>query len=1513
MMEKDKRWKPLLILTVLLLTIYNVLPTVFYYTKPLRAPIEEKRAENIVEDIVSRVNSLEKFAKEWLQTFSKNLGIKTKYIKINNEDPQLVDVSFYNSKDMNLFKNFLPDAGSRISFIPAQLSLIKKSDENTSNILTVQRHIGTKIDPEEVNDFFTFAFKRNSQGQITKPYRNMINDRIIQIALSLGGTSASAKNLAKVIQQEDGEIVETTLITISEDIVEYVRIFDENNSIAKRYFSSFTQGIDDNKAIYQLISKLSSLKQTFDHQEKELLQEQEQLEKNEKFLDPLKQQLISKLHNQKHIIAEALKILKKHTDVFSNGSKPLTRKSIISRLENDDEQQTISITENNPFISQLIIDWSSEKIKIELHNDILTLLEAEEKTSAETYLKDKINQVIIQEIAHVSHVTNEKITPSGNMFVIDMGTLTNSKSFLLLNLDSIAKKKMNNIQKRLNEFWVPKYIDFKREVFPIWNYSTFKKLPIEDRSLGLVLYAPILEEETPPAGFRLNSIYVIARGLGRILMQYKESPRLIENQDCAYDFQKLSGILQQDGFFGYLGSSYGLESEYSQDYIFELNDYYSNFINATRENFVVKGSKLLAVLEFGDVEQRIITDNLIRRKIHEDLLKWRNERHAAETSRNSMEKYLVPPVSQNILWQNLRLNTYQYFHGDDRKIIHWGLDLAGGKSICVGLKNQNNQPVTSNLDLREGCNELSQRVNKMGVSEVKVRVEGDHIVLDFPGKQNLSASDLITASTMTFHIVNEKFKVHSSDFNGAVNGFLQEVWNEAVVTNRKSSEEINEIAWRLLGGDNEKNVPQSENAKILVKNGLKLAKPDESKTVSFNDTLSHIARYRGDDFAQWHGQSHPLLVVFNNYSLEGSSLEGIHSEYNPSRGNVLVFRVKSSYGSKSKNTGNPQEDLYVWTSQFSENKIIGTPKEESSKGHGWRMAIILNDLVISDPPLADALRTGGEIHGNFSQRDVSLLASDLKAGSLTYSPHILSETSISPDLGKEERSKGIYAAVIGLFLVIGLMSWYYRFAGVVASFAVLFNLLIMWGVLQNLDAALTLPGIAGIILTIGMAVDANVLVFERVREEFAVSKRLSSALQAGYRKAYSAIIDSNLTTIIAAIILIQFNSGPIKGFAVTLIIGIVSSMFTALFMTRYFFTIWMKTKKHRQLNMMNFIKTNVEKSFLTKVKMVTLGAIMIIICGGYLFGSKYHTMLGMDFTGGYSAIINIEKTKDVNYRDKIALALENKGALPGDFEIHELNKPNILKIQLGSSMDQEGHPFYSLPTSIDIKDYQYMYEKNPRLSWLIQTLQDNGISIGKTTLKQIDSNWSTMSGQFSDSMRNQAIIALACALLFILIYLSIRFEFKYAVSALICLIHDVLITLSTIALLRTLGIDIQISTETIGALMTIIGYSLNDTIIIFDRIREDVRLNKKLAFSILVNRALNKTLSRTIMTSLTTILVLIALVSLGGDQIFDLSLTMTLGVIFGTISSLFIASPIMIYFHNKEGNKKLFHHTVVKK
>jgi SecD/SecF fusion protein len=1512
-MEKQKRWQFYVILAVLVLTLYNILPTVFYYTKPLKSPVDASRAMQVAEASIDRVNSLEEDSKSWLASFSKLLNVHPTSISSKEGSPGILEVSFSNTKEADIFRTFLSRAGALIPFAPAQLEVYQGTTPSPEQVW-VARKIDINLAQDEVKHLFHFTPKKEENGQIAPFYRQLVYDRATQLALAFGGQSKTAQQLAAIAQDPKDSAFDELTIAIAKEIAEIGNVLGKTDSaIAKRYYATLAQGAssDTDAAIKKFQARMDGLKTRLAKQRDQILEEQKKLKEKGSSIDAGQQQSLAVIENQLKALDNGSSILQKNMDVVKSTKKPLTSAEIASALEKSGQSngitQTLSLEGRNPFIESLVINWDSDKIELQFYPDVQKIRLATENSEASAYQKEKLGQLIINDIARSSRLADESITPDDESFSIALNSLIDSQSFLALDLGTLAEKQTKQLTDQLLSGWSPRHHDLARDVYPITDFAAFSKQKPEDQKLGLVVYAPNAAESPIPTGFRSGSIYVIARGLDSISQKYQQDPNAEGSQTFLADLNQLNLLMQQNGFIGYPGSSYGMAPEYSKDYIFEMSDYYGNLLKATRENYSVKGSKRYAVLDFTNVEQRILTTNKINDRIQEDLLKWNEEYGSAQVDINATSKYLVPKPTKNPYWENFKLSVAKYFRGDDRKILKWGLDLSGGKTVRIGLRDHNNREVTNPDDLKQAVNELYTRINKMGVSERNIHIEGHNIVLDFPGSQALSASELVKASAMYFHIVNEKFNAGNAALKEPVNNFLQNVWNEAVVTNRKDIESVNEIAWQHLGGestDGQETRPRSDYAKILWDSGLRLPNPKEKNASStFNDTLSSVAMMRGDDFLEWDGQSHPLLFVFHNFALEGSSLDNVTVGYDASEGNVLSFGVKRSFEGADRTNGSPRDDFYAWTSQFAEDKIGGTPKEAYTNGHGWRMAVILNGSVISKPALRAALRDGGTISGRFSQREINQLAADLKAGSLSFTPKILSEQNVSPELGEEERTKGIFASLVAVALVVISMVAYYRFAGLVASCAVLINILIMWGVLQNIDSALTLPAIAGIVLTIGMAIDANVLVFERVREEFKISGRIASAIQTGYRKAFSAIMDSNITTIIVALILIQFDSGPIKGFAVTIIIGIISSLFTALFMTRYFFAGWVQNPKNKNLTMSQFIG-NTSFDFLAQTKKAVILSLIVMVAGIFLFVSQRNTMLGMDFTGGYSLVAELQEKPGVHdYRDLVSDALIANGATNNDFQVRELSRPNQIRIQMGISMEEKGHPFYQMQEVDNEGKYAYTYQSNPRLTWVVNTLEKSGLNIQNSQIDHLDSNWTVMSGQFSDTMRNNAVIALSLALISVLIYITLRFEFKFALGAVIGLVHDVIITLGVLALFHYLGFPIQIDLQVIGALMMIIGYSLNDTIIVFDRIREDTQLFRKMKYTDIINHSLNVTLSRTLMTSGTTLLVLIALVLLGGKSIFAFSLVMTIGVLIGTLSSLFIASPVMLYFHNREQQK----------
>lgn len=1509
-MEKRKRWQQILILAVLFLTVYNILPTIFFYTKPLKQSVSEQQAQGIAKRIANRVNQGEEDAKSWLNSFCKQLKIKPHSISIDEANPQHILVSFKNLDEANTFRSYLPRAGSLIPFVPSQLSLLGQGD-SASKTVAIQRKIPLHFNESQPERYFQYSTKFDDHGSPTHLYRALVFDRLSQLAIAASGQSQQASLIEAAIATPPGPEREALVLNAAQQILSANRILKANDALFKRYLASFSQ-VDvasQTDLIKNFVETLDQAKDQIKLERISLQSEAQRLQSQGNFLETSKQQRLELLTSQESTLSEASTVVKKYQSSLAQGNKPYTFESINRSLdegyakaqESGSRSQTLDLEGRNPFIKSIDLDWDTQTLSLNLYSDVTGLM----KTlvgRGQTTQKEQLHQMIINEIASQSRTSGEQINPVSDHFEVQLGSLQGSDRFLALRLSEIASARADEIALTLKENWKPKHRDLRGDAFPIRTFDEHQKLPAHEKKLGLVVYAPATRSEMPARGLNNSSIYVLAKGLDKIIQKLQASPDSEDARLFFDDFNDLRSLMQQNGLFGYPGTTLSTSRDYANDFIFEAEDFYLPVLNATREAFAVHGTKRFAVLELTNQQQRILAENKILDRMHEELLKWRDDYNSARIGLGGTTPFDVPKPTKNPLIDNLALSFKKYFRGDDRKVLNWGLDLSGGKTVQIELRDQTGRVVTGDEEIKQGINELYERVNKMGVSEVSIRREGNFITLDFPGSQDLSASELIKASTMYFHIVNEKFNEKNPALAEASNQFLQEVWNEAVVTGRRAPEEINEIAWRHIHGDSfdsDMIQPRSEAARTLYENGLRLSSPlDHTAGNVFNDSISKIAIQRGEDFTEWNGKTHPLMIVFRNYALEGSHLKNVVAGYDQNKGNMLNFEVRGKETLKTGEKINPRSDLFSWTSQFSKDKIAGTPSAPYSSHDGWRMAVILNGSVITHPTLNFAIKDNATIEGSFTAREVNQLEADLKAGSLTFTPHILSEKNVSPELGAKERTFGIGATILALVLVIAAMVSYYRFGGVIASVAVIVNLLIMWATLQNLGATLTLATIAGGILTLGMAVDANVLVFERIREEFSVSGRLATAVSTGYRKAFSAILDSNVTTIIAAIILMQFDSGPIKGFATTLIIGIASSMFTALFMTRYFFTGWVANPKRTTLKMSQLIKA-AKFNFLKYAKVAFALSGVIILAGSFLFVKERGSIMGMDFTGGYSLNLELEPKNEMDYRASVEKALIASGASSQDIQVRQLTPSHHIRLFLGKGMGFEGRPFFGMPMEIEASETAYKYETNPRIKWVVDSLKQGGITLSADSLKKLDQNWSEISGQLSDSMRNSALLGLAIAIVSILVYITIRFEFKYAISATLCLAHDIVISLAAIAALHYFGVPIQIDLNTVAALMTIVGYSLNDTIIVFDRIREDRIAMRKSSFAEITNHALNVTLSRTIMTSMTTLLVLLPLVLLGGSTIFAFSLVMIVGVIFGTLSSLFIAAPMLRFFHSR--------------
>ena len=527
---------------------------------------------------------------------------------------------------------------------------------------------------------------------------------------------------------------------------------------------------------------------------------------------------------------------------------------------------------------------------------------------------------------------------------------------------------------------------------------------------------------------------------------------------------------------------------------------------------------------------------------------------------------------------------------------------------------------------------------------------------------------------------------------------------------------------------------------------------------------------------------------------------------------------------------------------------------------GRQLAIVLDNEVKSAPRLNVPI-TGGqaEISGaSMSARECDELASVLQ-NPLAYPVEMLSVSTVDASLGADSIHSGLQAGYIALLLVVSFMVIYYRVSGLIAVLALTVNLVLLFGLLAQFHFTLTLPGIAGIVLTIGMAVDANVLIYERIRDELAAGKPARSAIDTGFERAFSAIFDSNVTTLIPAVVLAYFGSGPLRGFAVTLVLGIIANLFAALVVSRNAFDWILSVTDKPNLSMMQFIKS--PKFDFLKLRGLGLGlSLAIIIAGAAAVEMRGTSLLGVDFKGGDSVTMTYSQKIDVGQLRETLLKNGIKEA--------------TLQYQSGAGS----------------KD-TLMVETEPKqgdaaAKILEQNFPQAGFSAGAAQ---------EVGSRVGGEMKQKALTALLAGLLGILVYAAVRFEWSYAIAAAVGQLHDVLIALSVMALLGR-----ELTLPLVGALLTIAGYSINDKIVVFDRIREGARLREKGSFYEVINRSLNLTLARTILTGSTCLLATGALIVFGGPVIHDFSLTMFIGIMSGIYSSHFI-SPGLAWWLGRNG------------
>jgi len=544
------------------------------------------------------------------------------------------------------------------------------------------------------------------------------------------------------------------------------------------------------------------------------------------------------------------------------------------------------------------------------------------------------------------------------------------------------------------------------------------------------------------------------------------------------------------------------------------------------------------------------------------------------------------------------------------------------------------------------------------------------------------------------------------------------------------------------------------------------------------------------------------------------------------------------------------------------------------------IAIVLDDIIYSAPGVTRGAISGGrsEITGDFDLNEAIDLANVLRAGKLPASATIIQSEVVGPSLGQEAIDSGIYSFLIALTFVLIWMIFYYGPSGIFADIALILNIVLIFGILAGLGAVLTLPGIAGIVLTIGISVDANVLIFERVREELRKEKGLKQSINDGFNNALSSILDANITTGLTALVLYIFGTGPIKGFATTLLIGIATSLFTAIFITRLLIDnkVFKSGKLSFSTKSTKDLFSNLKIKFLGKRKATyVISATLILISISSLLFQGLNQ--GVDFLGGRSYIVRFDK--EVKSSD-IESTLNNAF---GSAEVKTFGASNQLKITTKYKVDQEG-------LAVDDEIKNILFDN-------LSEQYDNQITYSEFTAGEDVGIMSSIKvgPTIADDIKQNSVWAIFGSLVIVFFYILLRFQkWQFSLGAVSAVFHDVLIVLGIFSLTyKIMPFNMEINQAFIAALLTVIGYSLNDTVVVFDRIREFFRIHKSWDNETTVNTALNSTLSRTLNTSLTTLIVLIAIFVFGGESIRGFMFALIIGVMVGTYSSVFIATPIM--------------------
>ncbi|WP_222984815.1 protein translocase subunit SecDF [Flagellimonas meishanensis] len=778
---------------------------------------------------------------------------------------------------------------------------------------------------------------------------------------------------------------------------------------------------------------------------------------------------------------------------------------------------------------------------------------------------------------------------------------------------------------------------------------------------------------------------------------------------------------------------------------------------------------------------------------------------------------------------------------------------------------------------------LRERIDGFGVTQPNIQREGNsgRILVELPGARDIARAQELLSSTAqlefweTYPQSNQNLGAFLVNANERLKDILEPVEQEEAVK------------------------PESEIDSLLsdvAQDSLDLApetNPLLGKLIPANPGSHAIARALVTDTAEIGGylrmpEIKRLLsndVQFTKFLWERPAKDSEVAE---------LYALKSNREGEPRISGDVVSDAQDTFDQFNKPAVSMTMNTRGAKewekltGDAYTnqtgIAIVLDNKVYTAPGVSSGPISGGrsEITGTFTINETKDVANVLRAGKLPASAEIIQSEVVGPSLGQEAIDSGFMSFLIAMAFVLLWMIFYYGKAGIFADIALVFNILLIFGVLTSLGAVLTLPGIAGIVLTIGMSVDANVLIFERIKEELARGKGKAQAVADGFSNALSSILDANITTGLTAIILFIFGSGPIKGFATTLLIGIVTSLFTAIFVTRLMVDTYL-SKKGRTLDFSTGLTKNLFKNlnfnFLSWRKFAyILSGVLVAVSIFSLFTTGLQQ--GVDFVGGRSYQIRFEKAVSPS-----EIASELNTVFGSGTNVKTFGDANQIKVTTPYKVDAEG---IEVDNEIQTKLYNSLQKYLP-----------DGTSFEDFTVGASDKSIGILQSvkvgpTIADDIKKNAFLAIIGSLAVVFLYILLRFrKWQFSLGAVVAVFHDVMIVLGIFSLTgKIMPFNMEIDQAFIAAILTVIGYSLNDTVVVFDRIREIVGLKGWKAGEN-INQALNSTLSRTLNTSLTTLIVLLAIFIFGGESLRGFMFAMIVGVIVGTYSSVFIATPIM--------------------